>query len=115
MSNFVLKTPPHIDYYISSPSSSESDKSYDSFNSDVSFNFNDKSSFYFNLLIHLIGKPLSIAHEENDYEKNWYICDYIPFKLDLEDYLSVIKHIENTRWDTIKISVKMLLQLNSEI
>ena len=41
------------------------------------------------------------------------ICDYIPFKLDLEHYLEVIKHIENTRWDSLKISVKMLLQLNS--
>ena len=121
MSNFVFKTPPplrHNDFYVSPPSTSNSNISFDfnmSFDSDIPFKFNQKSSEYFDLLTYLIGKPVDIGCEGNEYEKNWYICDYIPFKLDLEHYLEVIKHIENTRWDSLKISVKMLLQLNSEL
>lgn len=115
MSNFVFKTPPRNEFYISPVSTSDSEISNELNNSDEPFNFNDKSSEYFNLIMPLIGKPIDIGCDGNNYEKNWYICDFLPYKLGLEHYIEVIKHIEKTRWDTLKISVKMILQLNSEI
>ena len=77
MSNFVFKTPPPLrrnDFYVSPPSTFDSHMSCES---DESFQFNQKSSEFFDLLTHLIGKPVDIGCGGNEYEKNWYILIYV--------------------------------------
>lgn len=53
-----------------------------------------------------------IIGDNNDYDKNWYISSTIKFKSELDDKITLWKHIKNDIWHERILTVKEILQLN---